>query len=177
MSHSGGLSKLTRVTKTYTSIYWQTSIASTMRWGVIQNVSFWMSINHPHTHIYPTDTLWHWKDSFQRLTQHSKKKALNLESGVPSIFLSHFYLNFSMRFIYIRNVTKAFSGLEAFIGSSLHWLAVYSVKSWYKYTFFFTEFIDKTFYVFASWTWDKSSIERPQLIPVYLTNTPLSDWR
>lgn len=98
MSHSGGSSKLTRVTKTY--IYWQTSIASTMRWGVIQNVSFWMSINHPHTHIYPTDTLWHWKDSFQRLTQHSKKKALNLESGVPSIFLSHFYLNFSMRFIY-----------------------------------------------------------------------------
>lgn len=69
------------------------------------------------------------KDSFQRLTQHSKKKALKLESGVPSIFLSHFYLNFSMRFIYIRNVRKLFSGLEAFIGSSLHWLAVYSVKS------------------------------------------------
>lgn len=40
------------------------------------------------------------KDSFQRLTQHSKKKALKLESGVPSIFLLHFYLNFSMRFIY-----------------------------------------------------------------------------
>lgn len=131
-----------------------------------------MSINHPHTHIYPTDTLWHWKDSFQRLTQHSKKKALNLESGVPSIFLLHFYLNFSMRFIYTQCYESFFRVWKHLLGPPFTgWLCTCSVKSWYKYTFLLTEFIDKTFYVFASWTWDKSSIERPRLIPVYLTNT------
>lgn len=40
-----------------------------------------------------------------------------MESGVPSIFLSHLYLNFSMRFIYIRNVTKAFFG-----SGSIYWV-------------------------------------------------------
>lgn len=135
------------------------------------------SITHTHTHISHWHTLT-LKRLFSTINTTQKKESLKSRNREFPRSSSHIFIfNFFPCGLYIRNVTKAFSGLESFIGSSLHWLAVYSVKSWYKYTFLLTEFIDKTFYVFASWTWDKSSIERPRLIPVYLTNTPLSDWR
>lgn len=91
----------------------------------------WQSIS-PHTQNCSHRHTWHWFLN----NKHTTEKVLK-----NKFFFLTFYL-FSLRFIY---PTLRRHGLEAFIKSSPHWLAVYSVKSWYKYTFLLTNLLIKRF--------------------------------
>lgn len=136
-----------------------------------------LTISHLHRQNTPTDRLWHWiyeQVTFQNSTakfstweKFRKQPSEVLTWSVPSLLRVY-----SPWGLYIPNIYRSVIG-EPRLNPPLT-ICLFTAWSRDRNTLFFTEFIDKTFYDFPTWTCDKSSIER-LIDSVYRANYMISD--